>query len=290
MHRAFIEEECEKIDDFWSFLSPLKPLKPRPSNFIFRGQRNSNWELIPSILREGPNNPAKRIWGSLGVTSDNQIFAELTILEHFVRQCDALGLTILYDSVDLRQRHLNTQDADKFYLNPTEWPNKNLLEIMAVAQHHGVPTRLLDWTKRSFVAAYFAASSALENKHDWKEGERLAVWALDIETINLYKNISIIRVPGSASKNLAAQAGVFSLHRQEGERGKFFNLVPMEREFTSLPNTPLYKITLPVTESKSILERCELYGVTASSLFPSFDGAAKAVKDSINCWDKSDDL
>lgn len=167
-------------------------------------------------MREGPKNPVKRVWGSLGVTADDQVFSELRILEHFVEQCDYLGLRIINDSVEFREQHLNTRNASRSYSNPTEWPNKNLLEIMALAQHHGVPTRLLDWTRRSFVAAYFAASSALENKHQWKEKERLAVWALDIEVITLYRNISIISVPGSASKNLAAQAAyLVSIDRME---------------------------------------------------------------------------
>jgi len=47
------------------------------------------------------------------------------------------------------------------------------LEWLALMQHHGAPTRLLDWTYSLEVAAYFALKSAAE------AGDSAAVWAMD---------------------------------------------------------------------------------------------------------------
>lgn len=286
MYEAFEERTCSEAEEFWEVLSPIDPLGMQHDSFIYRGQWDSDWGLMPSILRQDDSNPVRRMMGN-SVSCDYQVYAEMRILERFADHCNSMGLHYPDDTLQFQKKGLRIRAADGFFQSPPKWPNERHHDIMALAQHHGIPTRLLDWSKRSYVAAYFAASSALNNKHKWKSDSCIAVWALDIERIALYQNVTIVNVPGSSSINLAAQAGVFTLHKQTGERGQAFCPRPMETEFSSLANTPLYKITVPVSESKSIIGLCELYGVTASTLFPGYDGAATAVFNDMNCWEES---
>lgn len=56
--------------------------------------------------------------------------------------------------------------------------DQNVWELLAVAQHYGLPTRLLDWSFSPYVALHFATSNTDKFKEDG------AVWCLNIPEVH----------------------------------------------------------------------------------------------------------
>lgn len=288
--------ECKTAAEFWTRLAPENPLHSGPHRFIYRGQSDAEWALIPTALPR-PNAPAsiaQRVFKhSSGVTGSDQIWLEHHILRLFVDACDTAGLPLPNDSTSFRREVFD----DSQYLTPAikgyrPWPPEGLFDLLALAQHHRLPTRLLDWTRRAHVAVYFAAVGGI--RAEQISSKRLAVWALDLEKSGLMRDLQVVRVPGSTSRNLAPQEGLFTLLREHMSRNEKY--VPREvadyvyAQFShDRAACPLWKITVPSVEAPALLERCAQHGVTGSILFPGYDGAAVAAMDAILSFDRARD-
>ncbi|WP_284948028.1 FRG domain-containing protein [Acidisoma cladoniae] len=283
--RTIEERAVATAEEFWDILSPQRSLFAPTHQAIFRGQAVASWSLTPSILRSPENK--RGVWAADGtIASDMQVFKEWVYLKSFAEHCGSIGLSLPNDTSEFRDAYLS-QDAPSgpgtAFRQTNLWPDPKLFELLALAQHHGLPTRLLDWSRRSYVAAYFAISSALSKTNRQSNDDRLAVWALDLTAAGHWNKLSTISVPGGNNANLAAQAGLFTLLRQEGVRGKqFMGETSVDSYFTnentSLP-IPLVKVTLPVSQAANALALCSLYGLTGATMFPDFYGAARAASD-----------
>ncbi len=90
-------------------------------------------------------------------------------------------------------------------------------DIIALAQHHGVPTFLLDWSQDPLTSLFFASSAN-------KEQDDIAVWALDTGAFEdrtvasaEFINPMILRPTPSGNEFLAAQSGLFSYNETPAE-------------------------------------------------------------------------
>lgn len=245
-------------------------------NYIFRGQANAEWKLVPAAIRTTGQLTTRSLFGTATPSPKEQAHFEALVLRRFLRACDLSGLTVPGYNRELASR---LDDIVELKMD-TAWPNPSFDEPLAVAQHYGVPTRLLDWTRRSFVAAYFAASSALQLKEPPNE---IAVWALNTARRRAWKNVSLVTLPGGTAANLAAQSGLFTIQRGVFLPGQPGDGLEDELELTlTLANSiePAFvKITMPFSECPSLLRQCANYGVSAPVLFPGMEGARKYVTD-----------
>jgi len=207
------------------FLDALSPLgkhfgKIKLSEpWMFRGQGREE-PLIPSLFRKD---------GKLAsltrrdVSDFSQLLlAERDVLIEFFHIADKRGLTLPDDSQKLRST-LETLWSDRgehlVEKGDHEWRTvDSTLSLTALAQHYGLPTRLLDWARQSYTAAFFAAESALAHESENDPENCLVVWAFYFpgvgtrdEVKRLNDPVRVVTAPSATNANLKAQQGVFTL-------------------------------------------------------------------------------
>ena len=114
----------ERIIKDWSDYIEIVSQKPY-KRFIYRGQADKKWPIETTIRRQLKN---------------------LKVRKDFYNSREQSNIDIFKSRAHLYLNHLPSKTESY----------KNTLEWLALMQHFGAPTRLLDWTYSPFVAAFFA--------------------------------------------------------------------------------------------------------------------------------------
>jgi hypothetical protein len=305
--------------------------------WVFRGHRDETWPLLPAAWRPGNRiianarieaarrferaNPTQRLHWSFGNhltgqtsfgSNDAELQRRLTIestaellpVFDFLLICDRLGLATpisqLPPDPSLSPDWLVGAGAS--LVGDDFFRFSDIPHYISLAQHHGIPTRLLDWTHDPIKAAFFAA----EGVGDPIQTD-IAVWAIHTRRANLVKGrpaifpqlfegrvddgnnfepihpaIEIVRTPMRENIFLAAQSGQFTSIRASGidfmHRG---GVRPSLETFVSesgIKEVVLRKVILDRNAVPELIRLLAREGISRAQLMPTHDNVAADVK------------
>ncbi len=211
------------LDSTQGFHSAIEELKEVSRNTIFRGLSDSNYTLIPLIGRV------------------NSYSSSLT------------------RKVVEKRLFVKFKESAIAFLSCT--PN-NDFEWLALAQHHGIPTRLMDWTYNPLVALFFAVEK--ERTYDsciyvtWhnvqlKSSERNP---FQIHRVYRYR-------PPYITPRVISQASVFTVHPEID--------IPFESK-------NMMKIIIPNRLRREFKQMLYKYGISNKVIYPGLDGICKDLR------------
>lgn len=205
--------------------------------------------------------------------------AELECIHRFAALSDELGLPApLEDLVSGEEFLFDNQPLRKNEgMALCGGPEVEIPMTACIAQHHGVPTRLLDWTRDPMVAAYFALPRMEESR-----GRDVAVWVLDVRkarTLGLPNGKSTVRMiditlPRHMSPFVHGQSGLFTVL---DHADSFFVSEERWPRMEEVCGEALEKLVLAPSQTGTLRELLWRKRVSKPHLMPTRDNVARSL-------------
>lgn len=140
-------------------------------------------------------------------------------------------------------------------------------QLLSIAQHNGLPTRLLDWSHTPLTAVFFAC-------HDNQNSDG-AVWIVSPKSYSVESEESpfetkengiVAYQPSGTSPRIANQFGYFTIHNPP--------TLELTRESFE-ENKLIERIVIPKELKKEIMFILNQYGVNYLTIYPDLEGLSK---------------
>lgn len=256
----------ESLAQFVAVITPLAPDSPgnTSGHYWYRGQTNAGWGLETSFLR---------MTRHLAKQREEAIRLEDAAREEFSSKAHLF---------------IDPGNMAKVKTRPCWW---------ALMQHHGAPTRLLDWTASPYVAAYFATQqdgsdddgavwcfchrrlhSAFVKEYGSEPPDLTRTEDEDPAVEHLHE---ALRDPDAPASVVPLAFKFFSSARMAEQQGRFTMCLRVHQDHVCIaarvPPTHLKKIIIPQTIKPDFLAELRRMNITAAALFPGVDGLGRSI-------------
>jgi len=245
-----LEEHHDHIDSgkifAWDdFKKEIFELKRNNPNLIFRGQEDCKFKLETTFHRQNR------------------------------RDLIRFGLN---DITEL-QKHLTASLNRTFNLSNTG----DYSDLLYIAQHHGFPTPLLDWTHSPFVASFFAFHRLPKNIENGNV--RIFIFDNDAWLKDLGTRVYSIDEPEPCLSPMTIISMNNSRALPQQSLVTFSNISNIESfiHHKEIENKKSYLTVydIPYSDRNKAMKDLEIMGITAASLFTGLDGVCSALKEKL---------
>ncbi|ANE50606.1 FRG domain-containing protein [Flavisolibacter tropicus] len=204
------------------------------------------------------------------------------------------------------------QRGARNYLQKDQTP-EHLIEWLALMQHHGAPTRLLDFSRSPFIAAYFAFELSLPHIDRY-----LSIWAFNTNFIRLraleilqsqfaveleqsgnrINDILFEKIFFQNNRSLIFPVEPFRMNRRYSLQQSIFvstgnSYEPFMKQLEFLKDDmekAVVKLELPTVLQKEVLRDLLKMNLNRASLFPDLDGYAASLRMRYNSMRSSEEM